>query len=78
MPSLGAVISESQVASDIGTQILKEGGTAADAIIATILAVGTIGSYHSGIGGGGFALVRDSQGKHHSLDFRIERSIDVI
>ncbi|KIY64157.1 gamma-glutamyltranspeptidase [Cylindrobasidium torrendii FP15055 ss-10] len=68
--SRGAVVSESQIASDIGAEILKEGGSAADAIIATILAIGTVDSFHSGIGGGGFALVRDSKGRKFCLDFR--------
>ncbi|KAJ3743204.1 gamma-glutamyltranspeptidase [Lentinula detonsa] len=66
----GAVTCESQFASSIGAQILQEGGSAADAIIAATLAVGTIASYHSGIGGGGFAIVRQPDGYHRSLDFR--------
>ncbi|KAJ4480787.1 gamma-glutamyltranspeptidase [Lentinula lateritia] len=66
----GAVTCELQSASSIGAQILKEGGSAADAIIATTLAVGTVASYHSGIGGGGFAIVRQPDGDYRSLDFR--------
>ncbi|KAE9397936.1 gamma-glutamyltranspeptidase [Gymnopus androsaceus JB14] len=68
--SHGAVACELQFASDIGAQILKEGGSAADAIIATALAVGTVASYHSGIGGGGFAIVRQPDGTCRSFDFR--------
>lgn len=71
MPS-GAVTSEQIRASDIGTTILKAGGSAADAIIATILAVNTLSPYHSDIGGGGFAIVKqpDDSGHVKCLDFR--------
>lgn len=40
---LGAVASESSVCSNIGTTILKEGGNAADSLIATTFCVGVIG-----------------------------------
>lgn len=39
----GAVATESQTCSDIGGDILKAGGTAADAMIASVLCVGTVG-----------------------------------
>ncbi|KAL3426640.1 gamma-glutamyltranspeptidase [Phlyctema vagabunda] len=67
---LGAVASESSVCSEIGIDILKEGGNAADAIIATQICVGVIGMYHSGIGGGGFMLVRSKNGSYEFIDFR--------
>ncbi|KAF5392041.1 hypothetical protein D9757_003187 [Collybiopsis confluens] len=66
----GAVACEIRLASDVGAQILKEGGSAADTIIATTLAVGTVVSYHAGIGGGGFAIVKEPDGDYQSLDFR--------
>lgn len=40
---LGAVASESSICSNIGTDILKEGGNAADSLIATVFCVGVIG-----------------------------------
>ena len=49
----GAVASEVAECSEIGITILKQGGNAADATIATGLCVGTINAFHSGIGGGG-------------------------
>ncbi|EPQ58687.1 gamma-glutamyltransferase [Gloeophyllum trabeum ATCC 11539] len=53
---------------------MKEGGNAADAAIASSLCVGVISAYHSGIGGGGFMLVRFNQpgGSHdyEMIDFR--------
>lgn len=51
----GAVASESSICSNIGIDALKAGGTAADALVSTVLCVGVIGMYHSGIGGGGFS-----------------------
>ncbi|KAI9810513.1 MAG: hypothetical protein M1826_003533 [Phylliscum demangeonii] len=66
----GAVASESAVCSRIGLQILQAGGNAADAMVATTLCVGVIGMYHSGIGGGGFALVHAPSGAFEFIDFR--------
>ncbi|KAL2063240.1 hypothetical protein VTL71DRAFT_5045 [Oculimacula yallundae] len=67
---LGAVASESAVCSKIGTDILKCGGNAADAIVATQFCVGVIGMYHSGLGGGGFATIRSENGTYEFVDFR--------
>lgn len=66
----GAVASESTICSNIGIELLKRGGNAADALVGTTLCVGVIGMYHSGIGGGGFMLVRDSNGQYEAIDFR--------
>jgi len=66
----GAVASESRECSQIGIDIMKLGGNAADAMIATTLCVGVIGMYHSGIAGGGFALVRSQEGVYEAVDFR--------
>ncbi|KAI2638353.1 gamma-glutamyltransferase 1 [Xylaria nigripes] len=69
-PKLGAVATESAVCSEIGIDVLKKGGNAADALVASQFCIGVIGMYHSGIGGGGFMLVRDSHGKYEFIDFR--------
>ncbi|KDE07773.1 gamma-glutamyltransferase [Microbotryum lychnidis-dioicae p1A1 Lamole] len=70
----GGVATEAAPCSEIGVDILKKGGNAADAIIAAGLCVGTIAAYHSGFGGGGFMLVRykDPSGKfaYENIDFR--------
>ncbi|KAK3397263.1 gamma-glutamyltranspeptidase [Sordaria brevicollis] len=66
----GAVASESAICSEIGINTLRKGGSAADAMVATTLCVGTIGMYHSGIGGGGFMLVRDPDGNYETVDYR--------
>ncbi|KAF4215037.1 hypothetical protein CNMCM8980_008788 [Aspergillus fumigatiaffinis] len=66
----GAVASESAICSRHGIDILALGGNAADALVATVLCVGVIGMYHSGIGGGGFMLVRAPNGSFEFIDFR--------
>ncbi|PYH43352.1 gamma-glutamyltransferase [Aspergillus saccharolyticus JOP 1030-1] len=66
----GAVASESAICSRHGTNILLKGGNAADAMVATMLCVGVVGMYHSGIGGGGFILVKDSNDAFEFIDFR--------
>jgi gamma-glutamyltranspeptidase/glutathione hydrolase len=45
-------------------------GNAADALVGAQLCVGVIGMYHSGIGGGGFMIVRDPDGNYESIDYR--------
>lgn len=67
---LGAVASESSVCSNIGIHLLKQGGNAADALAGTVFCIGVIGMYHSGIGGGGFMLVRAANGSYEFIDFR--------
>ncbi|KAJ7088865.1 gamma-glutamyltranspeptidase [Mycena belliarum] len=70
----GGVATEVGQCSTVGVRVMQAGGNAADAIIASGLCVGTIAAYHSGIGGGGFMLVRfpTAHGKHayEMIDFR--------
>ncbi|KAI8956942.1 gamma-glutamyltranspeptidase [Daldinia sp. FL1419] len=66
----GAVASESKICSQIGIDLLDQGGNAVDAFIGTQLCVGVVGIYHSGIGGGGFSLIRDSNGNYTVVDYR--------
>ncbi|KAI4526616.1 gamma-glutamyltranspeptidase [Schizophyllum commune Loenen D] len=66
----GAVVTEVAQCSDIGLEMLLVGGSAADAIIAAGLCVGTINAFHSGIGGGGFLLARSGPGQYETIDFR--------
>ena len=44
----GAVASESEICSNIGIDLLKMGGNAADALVGTVACIGTVSSYHSG------------------------------
>jgi gamma-glutamyltranspeptidase/glutathione hydrolase len=67
----GVVVTEIGQCSQIGVDILKQGGSAADGIIAASLCVGVIGAYHSGLGGGGFLIVRNGSSKtYEMIDFR--------
>ena len=50
--------------------MLKDGGNAVDALVGTVICVGVIGMYHSGIGGGGFLLLRQSDGTYEFVDMR--------
>ncbi|OAQ80336.1 gamma-glutamyltranspeptidase [Purpureocillium lilacinum] len=68
--SLGAVASEAAECSAIGRDLIARGGNAADALVGTTFCVGVIGMYHSGIGGGGFAIIRDAHGNYEAVDFR--------
>ncbi|KAL8970968.1 MAG: hypothetical protein Q9197_003526 [Variospora fuerteventurae] len=67
---LGAVASENKLCTQLGIDLLKKGGNAADAVIGTTVCVGVINMYHSGIGGGGLALVRSPNGTYEAIDFR--------
>ena len=67
---LGAVSSENYICSQIGIGLLQAGGNAADALVGTLFCVGVVAPYHSGIGGGGFMLVRASNGSYEFIDFR--------
>ncbi|ORY70380.1 gamma-glutamyltransferase [Pseudomassariella vexata] len=69
-PRLGAVSSENSVCSQIGIDLLKAGGNAADAMVGTVFCVGVVAMVHSGIGGGGFMLVRSPNGTYEYIDFR--------
>jgi len=64
----GVVSTEVDVCSNIGADLLKAGGSAADAIIGASLCVGSIDAFHSGIGGGGFILVRSKDGEGHKVE----------
>lgn len=55
--SNGCVSSFSSVSSQIGLDILKAGGNAVDAAVATVIAIGIVEPHHSGIGGSGFMTV---------------------
>ncbi len=77
-PANFTVLSQSQVvaadnptASAVGAAILEQGGSAADAGVATLLTLGVVHPFASGLGGGGFCLYRDAKTqKVQALDFR--------
>ncbi|KAF8586707.1 hypothetical protein K439DRAFT_1659521 [Ramaria rubella] len=54
----GAVAAENSVCSKLGVDVLKSGGNAVDSAISTMLCIGVIDMFSSGIGGGGIMTVR--------------------
>ncbi len=67
----GMVTSAHPLASEAGIQILKQGGNAVDAAIATTFAISVVEPFSAGLGGGGFLLLRvGSTGAVKALDFR--------
>ncbi len=66
----GAVVSAHPLASIVGLDILKQGGNAFDAAIATQLALAVVYPGAGNIGGGGFLLAHLKSGENISLDYR--------
>lgn len=66
----GMVVSAREEASNIGVAILKQGGNAFDAMIATDLALAVAYPRAGNIGGGGFMVYRTADGKTGALDYR--------
>ncbi len=66
----GAVSSTSKIASDVGIDVLKKGGNAFDAIVATGFALAVTSPANGNIGGGGFLVAHTASGESISLDFR--------
>ncbi|MBM3412208.1 MAG: gamma-glutamyltransferase [Bacteroidetes bacterium] len=66
----GAVASAHPLASLVGAAILKQGGNAFDAAIATQLALAVVYPYAGNLGGGGFLIGQLSNGKQLAIDYR--------
>ncbi|HSD18596.1 MAG TPA: gamma-glutamyltransferase [Anaeromyxobacter sp.] len=67
----GAVATAHPLASEIAAEVLRGGGSAADAAVAAAFALSVVEPQSSGVGGGGFALVYSARdGKVYALDFR--------
>ncbi len=68
--AMGAVVSAHPLASQVGVQILKKGGNAFDAAIATQLALAVVYPGAGNIGGGGFMVAHLKGGSNVTIDFR--------
>jgi gamma-glutamyltranspeptidase/glutathione hydrolase len=65
-----SVASAHPLASSIGAEMMKRGGNAFDAAIATQLSLAVVYSNAGNIGGGGFLVARKSDGKNIAIDYR--------
>lgn len=68
--SKAMVVSARAEASKIGSDIMKKGGNAFDAMVATELALAVAFPYAGNIGGGGFMVYRKANGEVGSIDYR--------
>ncbi|MCX5739249.1 MAG: gamma-glutamyltransferase, partial [Proteobacteria bacterium] len=66
----GMVVAAERHAAQAGLAMLRAGGNAIDAAVATSFALGVTEPYHSGLGGGGFLLIRLANGEVIALDAR--------
>ncbi|NNJ89176.1 MAG: gamma-glutamyltransferase [Eudoraea sp.] len=66
----GMVVSDNEVASQVGVAVLKKGGNAIDAAIATAFALAVTHPQAGNIGGGGFIVYMNASGATTTIDFR--------
>jgi gamma-glutamyltranspeptidase/glutathione hydrolase len=66
----GIVVSANRMASEIGARVLRSGGNAVDAAIATGFALAVVHPTAGNIGGGGFMVIRWADGRTTAIDFR--------
>jgi gamma-glutamyltranspeptidase/glutathione hydrolase len=67
---LGMVITQNDIASKVGFEVIKSGGNAVDAAVATAFALAVTHPSAGNIGGGGFIVYRPATGEPVSYDFR--------
>ena len=67
----GMVVSQRKIASEVGAEILRQGGNAVDAAVATALALAVVLPRAGNLGGGGFMLVYSEELKKTiAIDYR--------
>src|SRR5512144_1185015 len=66
----GIVASQNEIASKIGADVIRDGGTAVDAVVAVAFALAVVHPTAGNIGGGGFMVFRPATGDPVAYDFR--------
>ena len=66
----GMVVSAKRTASEAGVEMLKKGGNAVDAAVATGFALAVVHPFAGNIGGGGFMVIRNPDGSVTTIDHR--------
>ena len=69
-PQRGAVVCAHPAASEVGASILRQGGNAFDAVIATQLALAVVYPNAGNIGGGGMLIAHTARGQNICIDYR--------
>ena len=66
----GMVVASDQIAAEAGVAMLRQGGNAVDAAVATGFALAVTYPGAGNIGGGGFMVIRMADGKPLAIDYR--------
>jgi gamma-glutamyltranspeptidase / glutathione hydrolase len=66
----GMVSTTDRIASEIGAEVIRRGGNAVDAAVATHFALAVVNPEAGNLAGGGFLIIRMADGRTAALDFR--------